>query len=101
MSVPASKSTRTVALPSWELEITRFTRSRKRTSGSIAWTMVLSTSSAPAPGQATVTMTVSMPKSGKNCLFMRESASRPITIMAAISRFAAVGWRANSEIKGR
>ena len=76
--------------PSTDWETTRLTPSRKRTSGSIAATTLASTSSALAPGQVTLTEIQSMPKVGKNWVFMRMSPSAPNRIMSTISRLAAV-----------
>ena len=57
--------------------------------------------SALAPGHSTFTLTQSIPKSGKNCVFVCRKEMRPATIIMIISKFAAVGWRTKKEIKFR
>ena len=91
MSLPGWYSMITVPTPATELDRTRFTPSRKRSSGSSAWTMLVSMSSALAPGHSTVAVMISMPKSGKNCVLRRPSEKAPPISMIAISRFIAVG----------
>jgi hypothetical protein len=69
------------------------TPSTASSAGSISWTMPASTSSAPAPGQATETVTLSTTMSGKNCACIRGSAISPAASIRTSSRFAAVRWR--------
>ena len=99
--VLVSNSTKIAPMPSTDCEKTRLTPSRKRTSGSIAATMLASTSSALAPGHVTLTETHSTPKSGKNWVFMRTSPSAPNSTISTITRLAAVRWRVNSAITPR
>nr|AIF10434.1 hypothetical protein [uncultured marine thaumarchaeote KM3_45_G08] len=66
MSASELYSTYTAAQPSRAEEVTLLTPSRNLTSDSNALTTLVSISSALAPDQATETVTISMPKSGKN-----------------------------------
>ena len=99
MSLPALNSTRIVATPSTANEVTLSTLFRYRTSGSMAVTMLASTSSAPAPGQAMLIATMSMPKSGKNWVFIRDSETTPITSIITINRLEALRCRTNRRTK--
>ena len=90
MSLPASNSMLTLAIPSNAEDRTRLTSLMNRTSGSIAWTTFLSTSSAVAPGHSTRTITTSIPKSGRNWVLSLTKAKIPATTISVSSRLAAL-----------
>src|SRR5690606_2906965 len=58
--------------------------------------MLASTSAGEAPGQAMLTVTMSIPNSGKNCVFSRVSDQPPSSSRSSISRLAALRWRTKS-----
>ena len=97
MSVCWSNSRMIEPEPSRAEETTSVTPSRKRTSGSMAPRMLASTSSALAPGQATVTVMFLTSRVGKNWIGMRPRAKTPAISIRTIRRLAALGWRANSD----
>ena len=61
--------------------------------GSTASTMLASTSSAPAPGQAICTVTKSMPKVGNSWVFILASATAPVTMARIASKWRRCGGR--------
>ena len=93
MSQPGSNSSVIRARPSVERAVLEVTPSTARSAGSSAWTIPVSTSSAPAPSQRTLTVTLSITTSGKNCARIRGSVEIPTAISTTSSRLATVAWR--------
>ena len=94
MSQPGSKSTSRDASPSVERVEVSSTPSTACSAGPSTWTTAASTSSAPAPDQATVTPMLSTTTSGKNCARIRGTDAIPAAISTTKRRLDAVRWRA-------
>ena len=90
ISLPNLNSITELALPSKEVELTDFTFSIARNSGSNDWIMLESISSAVAPDHDIVMPIMSTDISGKNCLFIRPAESTPTKIIKIMIKFAAV-----------
>ncbi len=93
ISVPGSNSSVIWARPSLARDEVALTPSTAIRTGSTICTMAASTSAEPAPGQGTVTETLSTTISGKNCACIRGTATSPAASISTSSRFAAVRWR--------
>ena len=92
MSQSGSNCSVRLAAPSRATEDVLSTPSTASSAGSSTATIWRSTSSGPAPVQATDTVTVSITTSGKNCWRIDRPPQTPASSISAISRLAAVRW---------
>ena len=99
MSVCGENSSRINADPSRAKEIISFIPSRNLTSGSTIGRMLLSTSSALAPDQTTVTLMTLVSIVGKNWVLILVSDQMPAINIRTISKLAALGCRTKNETR--